>query len=258
MPKLKAMPGRAKSGHAGPLLCELHAHTTWSDGLLSLRQLVDLYGAGGFDVLAITDHVVRVEDPWFAAATGEAQHVHPGNHAAYLAELDAEAERARELYSLLVVPGLELTYNDADPTRAAHAVAIGLRSFVPVDTGIEPALAAARAAGAALVAAHPYPLELAGLSTRTTARFAEEAEWAASVVDRFELVNRHELFPWVAAARLPVVASGDFHRLPHFATWKTLVPAAKSAEALVEYLRSDGAIALTRLDREPDAAAIAA
>ncbi|MBA2298508.1 MAG: hypothetical protein H0W14_10790 [Actinobacteria bacterium] len=234
------MPGRAKSGHAGPLLCELHAHTTWSDGLLSLRQLVDLYGAGGFDVLAITDHVVRVEDPWFAAATGEAQ------------------QRARELYSLLVVPGLELTYNDADPTRAAHAVAIGLRSFVPVDTGIEPALAAARAAGAALVAAHPYPLELAGLSTRTTARFAEEAEWAASVVDRFELVNRHELFPWVAAARLPVVASGDFHRLPHFATWKTLVPAAKSAEALVEYLRSDGAIALTRLDREPDAAPIAA
>ena len=247
------MPGQPK-----PLLCELHAHTTWSDGSLSLRELVDLYGAGGFDVLAITDHVLRAEDPWFAAATGAARHVHAGNYEAELAAIDVEAERARELYGLLVVPGLELTYNHADPAQAARAVALGLRSFVPVEPGIERSLASARAAGAALVAAHPYSLELVGLSTRTTARWAEEPDWAASVVDRFELVNRHELFPWVAAARLPVVASGDFHPLAHFATWKTLVPAAKSVEAVVEYLRSDGATALIRLDREPDAAALAA
>ena len=37
-----------------PLLCELHAHTTWSDGLLSLRELVDLYGETGFDVARAT------------------------------------------------------------------------------------------------------------------------------------------------------------------------------------------------------------
>ncbi len=42
-----------------PLLCELHAHTTWSDGALSLRELVDLYGCRGFDVLAVTDHAPR-------------------------------------------------------------------------------------------------------------------------------------------------------------------------------------------------------
>jgi predicted metal-dependent phosphoesterase TrpH len=42
-----------------PLLCELHAHTTWSDGLLSPRELCDLYGRAGFDVLAVTDHTVR-------------------------------------------------------------------------------------------------------------------------------------------------------------------------------------------------------
>jgi predicted metal-dependent phosphoesterase TrpH len=42
-----------------PLLCELHAHTTFSDGALSPSELVDLYGSAGFDVLAITDHVCR-------------------------------------------------------------------------------------------------------------------------------------------------------------------------------------------------------
>ena len=42
-----------------PLLCELHAHTTWSDGALTVRELCDLYGRNGFDVLAVTDHATR-------------------------------------------------------------------------------------------------------------------------------------------------------------------------------------------------------
>jgi predicted metal-dependent phosphoesterase TrpH len=41
-----------------PLLCELHAHTRWSDGDLTVAELVDLYGRNGFDVLCVTDHVV--------------------------------------------------------------------------------------------------------------------------------------------------------------------------------------------------------
>ena len=48
----------------GPLLCELHAHTRWSDGELTVAELVDLYGRSGFDVLCVTDHVVRADDPW--------------------------------------------------------------------------------------------------------------------------------------------------------------------------------------------------
>ena len=42
-----------------PLLAELHAHTTWSDGKLEISELVDLAGVHGFDLLCITDHVVR-------------------------------------------------------------------------------------------------------------------------------------------------------------------------------------------------------
>src|SRR5919198_5331235 len=97
-----------------PLLCELHAHTTWSDGALTLPELVDLYGRSGFDVLAVTDHVVRDREP----RCGGAQALQPAEHPAYLAELEAEAERARSLYGLLVIPGLELTYDDPDPRRA--------------------------------------------------------------------------------------------------------------------------------------------
>jgi predicted metal-dependent phosphoesterase TrpH len=211
-----------------PLLCELHAHTTWSDGDLTVRELCDLYGRHGFDVLAVTDHTTRI-----------GTEVTAGVYDRYLAEIDAEAERARSLYDLLVLPGLELTYDDPDPTHSAHAVAVGLRRFIDLaDESLESALAAARAQGAALVAAHPYlPESLAG-ATRGTAAFAARVSELAPLVDRFELFNRHTLFGWVAAAGLPAVASGDFHELAHLRTWKTLLPCAKEPEAVVEYLRS--------------------
>ncbi len=150
-----------------PLLCELHAHTTWSDGALTPRELCDLYGRSGFDVLAITDHATR--------GTTE---VHEGNYDAYLRDVRAEALRARELYDLLVIPGLELTYDDPDPHRAGHAVAIGLRSYVDVSAGLDAALASARAHGAALVAAHPYSPEQLSTATRGTGAFGLRPELA--------------------------------------------------------------------------------
>ena len=221
---------------ASPLLCEFHAHTTWSDGALTVRELCDLYGRRGFDVLAVTDHAPREEGG-----------VAAGNYDAYLADVRTEALRARELYDLLVIPGLELTYDDPDPIQAAHAVAIGLRSYVDVSAGLEPALASARAQGAALVAAHPYSAESLATATRATGAFSARPELRA-LVDRFELFNRHTLFGWVAAAGLPMIASGDFHRLEHLAGWKTLLPCPRSEPAVISYLRSARPAYLVRLD----------
>jgi 3',5'-nucleoside bisphosphate phosphatase len=232
-----------------PLLCELHAHTTWSDGALGVRELVDLYGRNGFDVLAVTDHVLRTEDPF---AVGGHRCVHSANFDDYLDELANEAARALERYDLLVVPGLELTFNAYDPRRAGHAVAVGLREFVHVDGGLEEACRRARSSGAALVAAHPAAADR--LDTRRTCLFASEPTTRA-LVDRFELFNRNTLYGWVAEAGLPGIATGDFHRPEHLATWKTLLPCAKDERAVVEYLRSRAPAFLAPLAvREPVAA----
>jgi hypothetical protein len=220
-----------------------------------LRELVDLYGRHGFDVLCVTDHCVRSCDPWLDT---DSSHVQAGNHDRYLDSIRLEADRARWLYDLLVVPGLELTYFDPDPRLAAHAVALGLTSFVGVEDGIEAALAEARAAGAAVVAAHPYPLEQAMAASRGTARFAVDWRDLAGSVDRFELFNRHDSFSWVAAARLPYVAAGDFHRREHLETWKTLVPCEKDERALVDYLRSPAPVHLTRFESATVWSALAA
>jgi predicted metal-dependent phosphoesterase TrpH len=212
------------------LLCELHAHTTWSDGALTMRELVDLHGAAGFDVLCITDHVYRLDDPAPRGVDG-------WSWPAYLEEIEREAERARDAFDLLVIPGVELTDNSPDPDDSAHALALGLRRFVSVDRGIVHAILGARAEGAAIVGAHPYsPADWTPL--RPTRRFFRELDLFSGIVDRWELANRKEIFSWVAEQGLPLVATGDVHTPEDLASWKTLVPCRKSEQALLMHLRS--------------------
>lgn len=242
------------------LLCELHAHSTWSDGTLELTALVDLYGSHGFDVLCVTDHALPASDPWLLEQqrAGVARHVNGENHPRYLSAIDAEAERARSRYGLLVLPGLELTYNSADPDLAAHGVAVGLRDFVSPDGELRAALMASRDAGAAVVAAHPHGAAPDAIPMRTTRRFWRETAELAPFVDRFELFNRNQVFGWVAEARLPVVASGDFHRPEHLFGWKTLLPCEKHSDAIVEHLRSPRPVYLAPYRADTTTAAQAA
>jgi predicted metal-dependent phosphoesterase TrpH len=216
----------------GLLLCELHAHTTWSDGYLTLPELVDLYGRHEFDVLCVTDHVVRLDDPMATA-------IDSWTWPAYLGAIRAEAERALAEYGLLVIPGLELSDNHEDPDQSAHALALGLDRHVAVDDGILAALEAANELGAALVAAHPYRAD-DWTPLRPTRRIARELETFRELIHRYELFNRGEVFSWVAEARLPAVASGDVHRDAHLASWKTLIPCEQDEAAVVDYLRSAG------------------
>ena len=211
------------------LLAELHAHTEWSDGALSLPALVDLYGSHGFDVLCVTDHMLRADE-------GTRSHVGVHNWRDYLDALDAEAERARREYDLVVVPGVELTDDSDDPLRSAHALAIGLRTFVSMDAGLATAVREARGAGAAIVAAHPHA---PGENRRGTCRWWHERHEPRILADRYELLNRNDVFGWVADANLAGVATGDFHRPEHLNTWKTLLPCARAERAVVACLRSD-------------------
>jgi 3',5'-nucleoside bisphosphate phosphatase len=230
-----------------PLLCELHAHTRWSDGALTLPELVDLYGRNGFDVLCVTDHVNRRDDPWLPALA-PCRGIHAANHADYLAEIEAQAERARREYDLLLLPGFELTWNDLNPDLAAHAVAVGASTFVGLDDGLDAALERARGEGAALIAAHPFRSRRGAVPSRVTTRFWREWRELRRLVDRWELFNKNDLYGWVAQRELPAVANGDFHRPEHLPGWKTLLPCSKDAGAIVDYLRSSRPTFLTRVE----------
>jgi predicted metal-dependent phosphoesterase TrpH len=205
--------------------------------------VVDLYGRAGLDVLCITDHVVR--GPGMVTRD---------NHADYLAAIRSQAARALSRYGMLLLPGLELTWDDDRQDRAAHAVAVGLERFVGLEEGFEAAVETARDHGAAIIAAHPHGERSDSLPGRTTQRWWREPALRA-LAHRFELINRTQVFDWVAEADLPAVANGDFHRPEHLFTWKTVLPVEAHTEAVVAYLRSSAPAMITRLHAEPVASA---
>jgi hypothetical protein len=224
------------------LLCELHAHTTWSDGSLTLTELVDIYGMHGFDVLCVTDHALRPDDPYLVERNlrGRRYPLRPETYPRYLRSIEREGRRAFEQYGLLVVPGLELTFNHEEPDETGHALAVGVRSFVSLETGLEHSMHEARSLGAAIVAAHPHGADVDPLPLRTTRWFWHNRDRLDGLVDRYEILNGRQTFGWVATAGLPGLANGDYHRLEHLASWKTLLPCEKDAAAIVEHLRSSG------------------
>jgi len=86
----------------------------------------------------------------------------------------------------------------------------------------------------------------AGVHADLTRRFSREPDRLRPLIDRYELINRTDVFPWVAAEGLPGVASGDFHTRAHLETWKTVLPCEKSSAAVVAHLRSNRPSFVTR------------
>jgi hypothetical protein len=173
--------------------------------------------------------------------------VNAANVGAYLDEIEREGARAMTDYGLLLVPGLELTYNDPDPKRACHAVGLGLQGVVSMDEGPAAAMEVARDSGAAIVVAHPHRPSSTFRVSAPTWYFATRWRRLRGLFDRVELFNGGQLFSWVAAEGLAPVACGDLHRAEHLPGWTTLVPCEQDAEALVDFLRSSRPVSLTRL-----------
>lgn len=89
------------------LLCDFHIHTKYSDGSVELRTTVDLFGQAGFDVIAITDHVVNGDSSIGKFAKRFRLSVTEDNFVHYISNIRQEAERALNKYGMLIIPGIE-------------------------------------------------------------------------------------------------------------------------------------------------------
>src|SRR5208337_3387281 len=55
---MRPLPAQANGNRQSQmLLCDFHIHTNYSDGKLSVPEVVDFYGERGFDCICITDHL---------------------------------------------------------------------------------------------------------------------------------------------------------------------------------------------------------
>ena len=237
-------------GYEPFLLCDFHVHTTWSDGRLSIREVVDLYGrTGRFDVIAITDHILMKRDLLGRAgrlASLGLRHfsVTEDRFEAYMADIAAEARRAKQQYDLLVIPGAEVTQNHIRSKNNSHIVALNLREYISADQPAEDILKEIRRQGAFSIACHPHH--------RTTRRIEigtcylwDHRKRLVELVDVWEAANRDDLFSVTSLKHYPYVANSDFHKAKHLYSWKTLLKCEKSWEAIAPTLRANVDVALT-------------
>jgi 3',5'-nucleoside bisphosphate phosphatase len=237
-------------GYEPFLLCDFHTHTTWSDGRLTIRELVDLYGqTGSFDVIAITDHILRKQDLLARAGRiatfGRRQYsVTEESFADYLGEIAEEAVRARRLYGMLVLPGAEITRNHVSAKKNAHIIALGIRGFISADQTPRDVLTEIRRQGALSIACHPHHRTTRRIEISTCYLWDHRDE-LVDLVDVWEAANRDDLFSVTSLKHFPYIASSDFHRPRHLYSWKTLVRAKKEWAAIKTALRDNVNIAIT-------------
>jgi len=237
-------------GYEPYLLCDFHTHTTWSDGRLSIRELVDLYGqTGAFDVIAITDHILRDQDVLARAARvatfGRRRFsVTEESFAEYLGEIAEEAVRARRLYGMLVLPGAEVTRNHVRAKKNAHILALGLRSFISADLTPEEVLREIRRQGALSVACHPHHRPTRRLEL-STCYLWDHRDDLIDMVDVWEAANRDDLFSVTSLKHFPYIANSDFHKPKHLYSWKTLVRAKKDWPSIKAALKDNVNLAIT-------------
>lgn len=135
------------------LYCDFHIHTTWSDGKYSIDEVVALYGVAGFDVIAVTDHVIDSESIKRLGKPVSAFLVMNGDDfEAYQETLRKAARNAWEKYGMLLIPGVELTNN----TDRYRILALDIKKYISPDLSVEEVVACVRRQQGRSVACHPY------------------------------------------------------------------------------------------------------
>lgn len=237
-------------GYEPFLLCDFHVHTRWSDGRLSVREVVDLYGqTGRFDVIAITDHILMKRDLLRRAARlptlGRCEFsVTPQRFNAYLDDIDVEARRAKQLYGMLLIPGVEITQNHIRSKRNSHIVALNIREHISADQPAEEILKDIRRQAALSIACHPHHRTTTRLEIGTSYLWEHRGR-LAELVDVWEAANRDDLFSVTSLKHYPYVANSNFHKPKHLYSWKTLLRCEKNWEAIARTLRANVDIAFT-------------
>jgi len=237
-------------GYEPFLLCDFHVHTRWSDGKLTIAEVVDLYGSTGkFDVIAITDHILMKKDLLaragrIATLGRRAFGVREEEFEGYLAAIRTEAARAMQQYGLLLVAGAEVTQNRLRGRKNSHIIALDIKKFISADQSADAILREIRRQGALSVACHPHHRAPRRFEISTCYLWDHRDE-LSDLVDVWEAANRDDLFPVTSLKHFPYVANSDFHKPKHLYSWKTLVRCEKTWPAVKQALKSNVDVALT-------------
>jgi len=238
-----ATPAVVTGGEGRMLLCDFHMHTNYSDGKLTVPELVDFYGARGFDCICITDHLA---DP--RRLIGKLSRLSNLTLGAdqldeYFDVIERERKRAWRKYGMLVMPGLEFNKDGFTKKSSAHLLGIDLKAPIKAALDLPETIAQIHAQGGLAVASHPHVFKSEW--GKNTLYLWENQEQFAPLLDAWEIANRNDIFTPVGLKRLPFLANSDFHKPKHIYSWKTLLRCERHPEAIKECVRKNEHISIT-------------
>lgn len=213
---------------------DLHVHSKFSDGSMTISELVDFYGSRGFGCIAITDHVCESQTWLGMSAKYLEKTLTEESFPSYLRELERESARALDQYGMVVLSGVEISKNSIRNSRSAHVLGLGISSWVSADDDIAVCASRIRAQGAVTIAAHPVWTRR--LEAQTFHLWNRRKE-LAPLIDAWEIASGPTLFPEVGESGLPIVASSDLHIPKQINAWKTVLHCEPSAHACLEAVR---------------------
>ncbi len=216
------------------ILGDFHMHSTFSDGVLTIPELVDLHGRRGFGVIAITDHLCEETTLIGKAARYLNWTLTPATFPLYVEILRSEAQRAWQMYKMLVIPGVEFTKNSVSNHRSAHILGLGIAKFVAADGDVIDLARAVRNQGGIAIAAHPVHTRK---NEKQTYHLWDRRRELAQELDAWEVASGPYLFDEVRRSGLPMLATSDLHQPRQMRSWKTVVECEKHPEAVLEAIR---------------------
>ncbi len=225
------------------LLCDFHIHTRYSDGSIDLKRTVDIFGQAGFDVIAITDHVVNGDTLLGKLAHRFKYSVTEDNFDDYMSHIKQEAKRAWDKYEMLVIPGVEITKNHISSDNSAHILILNIKEFIPACWDYEKIFLEAKNQNALIIACHPH--HSSEITTRDTLFLWNNRDKYARYIDAWEIANRDDVFNVISLKKYPYVANSDFHRARHLYSWKTLLNCEKNIESVKNCIRHNKGVAIT-------------
>ena len=243
---MRSAPRRRTATAATPqmLLCDFHIHTNYSDGKLSVPEIVDFYGERGFDCICITDHLADPQPadrqtvanwPTARSARNRSRNISPC--------IERERRRAWRRYKMLVMTGIEFNKDGYTRKTSAHLLGIDLKAPIDPSLDIPEIIEQIHDQGGLAVASHPHIMKSEW--GKNTLYLWENQEKFAPLLDAWEIANRNNIFNDIGLKRLPFMANSDFHKPKHIYSWKTLIHCEKDPEAIKDCIRRNEHVAIT-------------
>ena len=242
LPELRLM-HHGHHGKKGLRMVDLHTHTIFSDGRLTLREIVDFYGRRGFDAMAVTDHLVDRRRLLGRLANLSGLVLTVDDLPDYFRALAEEKNRAWTKYRMILFPGLEFNHDGLTAKGSAHLLGVDLREPIDPALSLKEICLAIREQGGLTIAAHPHHMSSAW--GKDTLYLWERQDEFRPLIDAWEIGNRDDLFNPVGLKRLPLIAGSDFHKPKHLTSWKTMLWCEKDPEAIKDCIRKNKDVSIT-------------